>query len=158
MPPLPGFEIDRVEQVLQPGLKGFVRVMQDPSSEHVEPDPKPCFLAPLVSFLGMPCRPIVRLAQRHAQVMARATMTSRVASLAGLAIWVSSKLQPRVLASAKRHSTPISVGRGGAQDLVEVGKSVSQAAKHLGIGRSTACKVISEASQRQMFAESSPLE
>ena len=34
------------------------------------------------------------------------------------------------------------------QDLVEAGKSVSQAAKHLGIGRSTAYKVINEASQR----------
>ena len=44
------------------------------------------------------------------------------------------------------------------QDLVEAGKSVSQTAKHLGIGRSTAYKVINEASQRQMFAESSPLE
>ena len=32
------------------------------------------------------------------------------------------------------------------QDLVEVGKSVSQVAKHLGIGRSTAYKVINEAS------------
>ena len=44
------------------------------------------------------------------------------------------------------------------QDLVEAGKSVSQAAKHLGIGRSTAYKAISEVRQRQMFAESSPLE
>ena len=44
------------------------------------------------------------------------------------------------------------------QDLVEAGKSVSQAAKHLGIGRSRAYKVISETRQRQMFAESSPLE
>ena len=44
------------------------------------------------------------------------------------------------------------------QDLVEAGKSVSQAARHLGIGRSTAYKVISEASQRQMFAQSSTLE
>ena len=44
------------------------------------------------------------------------------------------------------------------QDLVEAGKSISQAAKHLGIGRSTAYKVISEARQRQMFAERSPLE
>ena len=34
------------------------------------------------------------------------------------------------------------------QDLVEAGKSVSQAAKYLGIGRSTAYKVINEASQR----------
>ena len=32
------------------------------------------------------------------------------------------------------------------QDLVEAGKSVSQVAKHLGIGRSTAYKVINEAS------------
>ena len=44
------------------------------------------------------------------------------------------------------------------QDLVDAGKSVSQAAKHLEIGRSIAYKVISEASQRQMFAESSTLE
>ena len=46
----------------------------------------------------------------------------------------------------------------GTQDLVEAGKSVSQAAKHLGIGRSTAYKVINETSQGQMFAESSTLE
>ena len=44
------------------------------------------------------------------------------------------------------------------QDLVEAGKSVSQAAKHLGIGRSTAYKVINETSQRQMFTKCSPLE
>ena len=44
------------------------------------------------------------------------------------------------------------------QYLVEAGKSVSQAAKHLGIDRSTAYKVINEASQRQVFAESSTLE
>ena len=44
------------------------------------------------------------------------------------------------------------------QDLVAAGKSVSLAAKHLGIGRSTAYKVINEASQRQMFAENSTLE
>ena len=44
------------------------------------------------------------------------------------------------------------------QDLVEAGKSISQAAKHLGIGRSTAYKVISEARQRKMFAERSSLE
>ena len=44
------------------------------------------------------------------------------------------------------------------QDLVEAGKSVSQAAKHLGIGRSTAYKAINEASQRQMFPKCSPLE
>ena len=44
------------------------------------------------------------------------------------------------------------------QDLVEAGKSVSQAAKRLGIGRSTAYKVISETSRRHMFAESSTLE
>ena len=34
------------------------------------------------------------------------------------------------------------------QDLVEAEKSVSQAAQHQGIGRSTAYKVISETSQR----------
>ena len=33
------------------------------------------------------------------------------------------------------------------QDLAEAGKSVSQAAKHLGIGRSTAYKVIRNADQ-----------
>ena len=33
------------------------------------------------------------------------------------------------------------------QDLVEAGKSVSQAAKHLGIGRSTAYRVIRNADQ-----------
>ena len=44
------------------------------------------------------------------------------------------------------------------QDLVESGKSVLQAAKHLGIGRSTAYKVISEVRKRQMFAEITPLE
>ena len=44
------------------------------------------------------------------------------------------------------------------QDLDETGESVSQAAKHLGIGRSTTYKVINEASQRQVFAESSTLE
>ena len=44
------------------------------------------------------------------------------------------------------------------QDLVEAGKFVSQAAKHLGIGRSTAYKAINEASQRQMFPKCSPLE
>ena len=44
------------------------------------------------------------------------------------------------------------------QDFVESGKSVLQAAKHLGIGRSTAYKVISEVRKRQMFAEISPLE
>ena len=44
------------------------------------------------------------------------------------------------------------------QDLIEAGKSVSQAAKHLGIGRSTAYKIISKASQKQTFTESSALE
>ena len=44
------------------------------------------------------------------------------------------------------------------QNLVEVGKSVSQAAKHLGIGESAAYKVFSEARQRYMFAKSSILE
>ena len=44
------------------------------------------------------------------------------------------------------------------QDLVEAGKSVSQAAKYLGTGRSTAYKIINKNSQPQTFAESSPLE
>ena len=44
------------------------------------------------------------------------------------------------------------------QDLVEAGKSVSQAAKYLGTGRSTAYKIINKTSQPQTFAESSPLE
>ena len=64
------------------------------------------------------------------------------------------------LATARSHGRPplqpetISV----LQDMVEVRKSVSQAAMHLKIGRSTAYKVINVASQRQMFAENSPLE
>ena len=44
------------------------------------------------------------------------------------------------------------------QDLVEAGKSVSQAAKHLGIGRATAYKIISKTNQPKTFAESSSLE
>ena len=44
------------------------------------------------------------------------------------------------------------------QDLVEAGESVSQAVKHLAIGKSTAYKIINEASQRQGVAESSTLE
>ena len=44
------------------------------------------------------------------------------------------------------------------QDLVEAGKSVSQAARYLGIGRSTAYKIISETNQRQTFAEGSSWE
>lgn len=44
------------------------------------------------------------------------------------------------------------------QDLVGAGKSVSQAAKHLGIGRSTAYKAIKENGKASVFAESSPLE
>lgn len=44
------------------------------------------------------------------------------------------------------------------QDLVSAGKSVAQAAKHLGIGRSTAYKVVRNNSTAQTFAESSPLE
>ena len=44
------------------------------------------------------------------------------------------------------------------QDLVGAGKSVTQAAKHLGIGRSTAYKAIRETVTPSMFAERSPLE
>ncbi len=44
------------------------------------------------------------------------------------------------------------------QDLVGAGKSVSQAAKHLGIGRSTAYKAIRETGKPSVFAESSSLE
>ena len=44
------------------------------------------------------------------------------------------------------------------QDLVSAGKSVAQAAKHLGIGRSTAYKVIKNNTTAQKFAESSTLE
>jgi DNA invertase Pin-like site-specific DNA recombinase len=44
------------------------------------------------------------------------------------------------------------------QDLVGAGKSVSQAAKHLGIGRLTAYTVIRSKSQLKPFAESSSLE
>ena len=44
------------------------------------------------------------------------------------------------------------------QDLVSAGKSVAQAAKHLGIGRSTAYKAIRKTVTPSMFAERSPLE
>lgn len=44
------------------------------------------------------------------------------------------------------------------QDLAGAGKSVSQAAKHLGLGRSTAYKAIKENREPNVFSESSPLE
>jgi DNA-binding phage protein len=44
------------------------------------------------------------------------------------------------------------------QDLVSAGKSVAQAAKHLGIGRSTAYKAIRENAKPSVFAQSSSLE
>lgn len=68
------------------------------------------------------------------------------------------------LASARKHGRipgrpPLPPATISAlQDLVGAGKSVSQAAKHLGIGRSTAYKVIRSKSQPKPFAESSSLE
>ena len=44
------------------------------------------------------------------------------------------------------------------QDLVRAGQSVSQAAKHLRIGRSTAYKAIKSGNDSKMFAKSSSLE
>jgi len=68
------------------------------------------------------------------------------------------------LASARKHGRipgrprlpPATIS--ALQDLVGAGKSVSQAAKHLGIGRSTAYKAIRSKSQPKPFAESSSLE
>ena len=68
------------------------------------------------------------------------------------------------LASARKHGRvpgrpPLQPATISAlQDLVGAGKSVSQAAKHLGIGRSTAYKAIRENGKPSVFAESSPLE
>jgi DNA invertase Pin-like site-specific DNA recombinase len=68
------------------------------------------------------------------------------------------------LASARKHGRipgrpPLPPATISAlQDLVGAGKSVSQAAKHLGIGRSTAYKAIRSKSQPKPFAESSSLE
>jgi DNA invertase Pin-like site-specific DNA recombinase len=68
------------------------------------------------------------------------------------------------LASARKHGRipgrprlpPATIS--ALQDLVGAGKSVSQAAKHRGIGRSTAYKAIRSKSQPKPFAESSSLE
>jgi DNA invertase Pin-like site-specific DNA recombinase len=68
------------------------------------------------------------------------------------------------LASARKHGRvpgrpplqPVTIS--ALQDLVGAGKSVSQAAKHLGIGRSTAYKAIRESGKSSTFSESSPLE
>jgi DNA invertase Pin-like site-specific DNA recombinase len=68
------------------------------------------------------------------------------------------------LASARKHGRipgrprlpPATIS--ALQDLVGAGKSVSQAAKHLGIGRSTAYKAIRGKSQPKPFAGSSSLE
>tara|TARA_R110000850_G_scaffold237464_1_gene362175 strand:+ start:2149 stop:2472 length:324 start_codon:yes stop_codon:yes gene_type:complete len=68
------------------------------------------------------------------------------------------------LASARKHGRvpgrpPLQPATISAlQDLVGAGKSVSQAAKHLGIGRSTAYKAIRENGKPSVFAERSPLE
>lgn len=68
------------------------------------------------------------------------------------------------LASARKHGRvpgrpPLQPATISAlKDLVGAGKSVSQAAKHLGIGRSTAYKAIRENAEPSVFAESSPLE
>lgn len=68
------------------------------------------------------------------------------------------------LASARKHGRvpgrpPLQPATISAlQDLVGAGKSVSQAAKHLGIGRSTAYKAIRGNGKPSVFAESSPLE
>ena len=68
------------------------------------------------------------------------------------------------LASARKHGRvpgrpPLQQTTISAlQDLVGAGKSVSQAAKHLGIGRSTAYKAIRENGKPSVFVESSPLE
>ena len=68
------------------------------------------------------------------------------------------------LASARKHGRvpgrpPLQPATISAlQDLVGAGKSVSQAAKHLGIGRSTAYKAIRENGKPSVFAEGSPLE
>jgi DNA invertase Pin-like site-specific DNA recombinase len=68
------------------------------------------------------------------------------------------------LASARKHGRvpgrpPLQPATISAlQDLVGAGKSVSQAAKHLGIGRSTAYKAIRESGKSSTFSESSPLE
>ena len=68
------------------------------------------------------------------------------------------------LASARKHGRvpgrpPLQPATISAlQDLVGAGKSVSQAAKHLGIGRSTAYKAIKENRKANVFTESSPLE
>lgn len=67
------------------------------------------------------------------------------------------------LASARKHGRvpgrpPLQPATISAlQDLVGAGKSVSQAAKHLGIGRSTAYKAIRENGKPSVFAERSPL-
>lgn len=68
------------------------------------------------------------------------------------------------LASARKHGRvpgrpPLQPATISAlQDLIGAGKSVSQAAKHLGIGRSTAYKAIRETGKPSMFAEGSSLE
>jgi DNA invertase Pin-like site-specific DNA recombinase len=67
------------------------------------------------------------------------------------------------LASARKHGRvpgrpPLQPATISAlQDLVGAGKSVTQAAKHLGIGRSTAYKAIRENGKPSVFAESSSL-
>tara|TARA_R110002096_G_scaffold88671_1_gene202597 strand:+ start:249 stop:848 length:600 start_codon:yes stop_codon:yes gene_type:complete len=67
------------------------------------------------------------------------------------------------LASARKHGRvpgrpPLQPATISAlQDLVGAGKSVSQAAKHLGIGRSTAYKAIRENGKPSVFSERSPL-
>lgn len=67
------------------------------------------------------------------------------------------------LASARKHGRvpgrpPLQPATISAlQDLVGAGKSVSQAAKHLGIGRSTAYKAIRENGEPSVFSERSPL-
>ncbi len=68
------------------------------------------------------------------------------------------------LASARKHGRvpgrpPLQPATISAlQDLVGAGKSVAQAARHLGIGRSTAYKAIRETGKPSVFAEVSSLE
>ena len=57
-------------------------------------------------FFRMAFRPIAWLAHRHARVMANATTASKAACFAWPVMRVSPMLNPRVFASAKRHSIP----------------------------------------------------